>query len=1234
MWLDNLRCAHVIYLTGLVLAAGGAGAQAPASQADDKAKTAPMKKIELSLLSNEELLKQASAIYDKASRDYLAQRRILASAEARLDDVRTQTDEASQSTNVTPADSQKQGEKAAKKAVDEARAKQDKVRHTLKLVETQKALLGRVLGGIETCQSSAGAFQNVLDDLRAYAFEAKLRVKDGSLGEDKVPGDLKADVLDKKKRELHDDVARLSKKSADMQRGQEAVARLLDDATKAALAADADVVEASRNLVREQRRHDLEKTYAGKKQDDMMAELERMVEEGIGLKGTYELALRKFEMRKKDAGRLHADFELLKQPQAKIPQLNRAEDVETAGRSIQELISFYNTKLKKGEEQRGALTVLARDGGEFEADAAVSDEHLFKMQVLANLLRKNGVADDKLPEKARAASLDPAAVRQQQSAAAVRAATEKAKTELTLLERQLAEAGAAKDAAVKQLANLKESRDVILAALKWENQLKDMTGPQVIEAFNATRKELTDRLGKLKSAAAGYDSAGAVAAEAKIKLDGVRDPFLRTAEEQGQAEKQKLSAELRKEAGLERAVKDGAAVASAPTETAKKVDTDKKPPPDTRTELDKATDHVMAVQQLLAGRVRVVDEQAALKKKLLSAQSELEKKAKDYVRALADARLEALRLNAAAVDLKKRYGMGDISGDAIPDGITDALRLELRTKLDSTMAAVLNALDQLQQERAKLVRADPDGDALAKATGELLTLVGKRLDLLADWKKLAADYRREKSARPPSELKRLEQRAADRQAEESSGWDALLALDASKNAKTLAELLDSYYIEVIEIEGKEENLKKQREKVEQMLELTRQEAAAVTLMLPVLARSLTQFEAAREEDTVLVRARLRPDKAEELLKAYRAKTGRMLSKPLPLADKDKSEKVDELAALLFDRMVMLEAAKRWSDVLAARLAAAGIKSEAGVYQDELAQMQAVSSANVRRLQTLTGSDTGGAATAGEIATTRDELNRVRSAGVKRVGVTIGIILLAAYLVPRILLWTLRRALGISRGDEGSLVLTAFGAILKVIVWISAIAMILSLFGFNVTAIVAGLGIGGLAIGLAAQPMLGDVIGAVVIFAERRFKIGDVIRLDRHDPARVVGLTWRSTQVKNAEGVLISIPNRKVAEAIIENLTRPTGTYDSLNVSVTTSLGADKVLSLIQGAMSECKQLAADRAMSVVELTQKAGTRTITYRCSWLMPDYEVRNKTRDEVFERISTALSHEDMAGAEINLA
>src|SRR5262249_31615090 len=217
-----------------------------------------------------------------------------------------------------------------------------------------------------------------------------------------------------------------------------------------------------------------------------------------------------------------------------------------------------------------------------------------------------------------------------------------------------------------------------------------------------------------------------------------------------------------------------------------------------------------------------------------------------------------------------------------------------RTKLDATATTVLNAINRLQQDRDKLLRPDPDGAKVTTATRELLTLIGRQLDLLADQKRVDEDYRREKSARPTSELKRLERLAAERQREEASGWDTLLGMDSSKAAKDLSELLGTYYRELIEIEEKEDNLKKQRALVDQLVELAQQETGALARLRPLLAKQLVQLQTALDEETVLARARLRPDQADELLKAYQTKSGRLLARPLPIPDKEKAEKVEAL----------------------------------------------------------------------------------------------------------------------------------------------------------------------------------------------------------------------------------------------------------------------------------------------------------------------------------------------------
>jgi hypothetical protein len=89
----------------------------------------------------------------------------------------------------------------------------------------------------------------------------------------------------------------------------------------------------------------------------------------------------------------------------------------------------------------------------------------------------------------------------------------------------------------------------------------------------------------------------------------------------------------------------------------------------------------------------------------------------------------------------------------------------------------------------------------------------------------------------------------------------------------------------------------------------------------------------------------------------------------------------------------------------------------------------------------------------------------------------------------------------------------------------------------------------------------------------------------------------------------------------------------LNVAVNTQKDAGQVLAVIQRALEEDQQRAANYGVSVKELTQKGDAKTIKYRFSWLLRDYEARNQTRDEVFARISASLAHEDLVGTEISV-
>jgi hypothetical protein len=786
---------------------------------DDKAKAPEAKKPDVSKLPNEELLKQANATYLRASGDYLAAARALAGVEAQLVDATKQLADLAPPEDEPKKDRPKgkdtAHEEAAKAAVDAAKAKADFARRRLKLAQARKHLQEQVAAAAEGLQSAAGAFQTAVDDLKPLAVEIALRFQDGTLTGDR-PSDLLPDALEKKRKEHTGALEKIGDRLTGARKSVEAAAKSLDEAEKAVSTADAEATEAGRVYAREQQRKETEKKYAGKKPDEMLAQLDRLVQDGNGLKGSYELAYREFAARAAEADRLRKELADLRQPEATIPQIARAEDVQQAAKSVEALIGYYTARAKTIEALRAHLTSLAKSGGLFEADAAVSDDHLFQMQVVAGLLEKAGLAD-KLPEQAGMKRLAEAAERAKALAAEVRAGTEKARADLPALEKALAEARTAGAAAGEQLASLRQTQEATLAAIRFEDQLSKMPAAQVVEEFHTLRKDLAAKAAALKTGEAEFRRAAAAAADARAKFDALKDPLLRAAEEQGQAERQRLLAELRKEAGLDRTAPAPAAPPVEPKKSDEKKSDEKKSDgrkPDEREKekkpepapVERVLVQLTAFQQQLAARARVLDEREEKGKVLLAALDDLDARAAAHAKALADARLAALRLNAAAVDVKKRVGRAELEAAKIPDGVTESLAVEGRKKLDADSAAVLNALSQARQERDELRKPDPQADALKAMTKELLTLVGRRIDLLNDLRKLTADYKVVVKDRPASERKRLDQTASDRMDRDAGRWDWLLSVDRSKPATNLAELLETYYREVVEIEDKDENL--------------------------------------------------------------------------------------------------------------------------------------------------------------------------------------------------------------------------------------------------------------------------------------------------------------------------------------------------------------------------------------------------------------------------------------------
>jgi MscS family membrane protein len=137
-------------------------------------------------------------------------------------------------------------------------------------------------------------------------------------------------------------------------------------------------------------------------------------------------------------------------------------------------------------------------------------------------------------------------------------------------------------------------------------------------------------------------------------------------------------------------------------------------------------------------------------------------------------------------------------------------------------------------------------------------------------------------------------------------------------------------------------------------------------------------------------------------------------------------------------------------------------------------------------------------------------------------------------------------------QEGMLDMQLFPIIrkaLKIFVIVVSVLVTSQNLGMNVTGLLASLSIGGLAVGLAAQDTLSNLFGAVAIFADKPFRVGDRIQLDTID-GEVEAIGLRSTRVRNQDGFLVTVPNKTMANASIINISKRPNIKTVMNIGVT------------------------------------------------------------------------------------
>lgn len=137
-----------------------------------------------------------------------------------------------------------------------------------------------------------------------------------------------------------------------------------------------------------------------------------------------------------------------------------------------------------------------------------------------------------------------------------------------------------------------------------------------------------------------------------------------------------------------------------------------------------------------------------------------------------------------------------------------------------------------------------------------------------------------------------------------------------------------------------------------------------------------------------------------------------------------------------------------------------------------------------------------------------------------------------------------------------------GQLVKGSLWVVGILLVLSNLGINITSLIAGLGVGGLAIGLALQSVLGDIFASFSIFTDKPFKVGDFIIIG-NDMGTVEKVGVKTTRIRTLEGQELVVPNKDLTETRVNNYGRMYRRRVVFNLGVIYETEAEKLKKIPQ-----------------------------------------------------------------------
>jgi len=197
-------------------------------------------------------------------------------------------------------------------------------------------------------------------------------------------------------------------------------------------------------------------------------------------------------------------------------------------------------------------------------------------------------------------------------------------------------------------------------------------------------------------------------------------------------------------------------------------------------------------------------------------------------------------------------------------------------------------------------------------------------------------------------------------------------------------------------------------------------------------------------------------------------------------------------------------------------------------------------------------------------------------------------------------------------------------VIKYVIWFAAVMAILKVFNIDITPFLAGAGIAGIAVALAAQDLISNFFGGAILTVDKPFKVGDRIKVDNFY-GDVLSIGTRSTRIRTLDYQVVTIPNNKLTSNVIVNYSEPDEKL-RITIPVSVAYGTDPkrvkeiLLEIARESSKKTVYLLEDPAPSVFFTEYAESSINFILRVwarKYNLPD-EIKDDINIRIFERFA----------------